>query len=236
MLPERTVTRVIGLALVMLFAVACGTPTIIEHPRPTLTMDEGVFRANDNPVIGEECGRGVFPSSMYGGLDPNHPVALCLKEWQPKDQCFRESGNIMYHLCERVLVYRSGAFLPISTREELRDLFAPIESADEALSYALLATDYSPKYDPEDYRIAVPGDCDPGPKGYRYYVATLEDTHVVEVESGYQVHLFDSQALGCGPHPVWSVIVQVNHDGTIASEYSRTKLFEERSGPMCCVD
>jgi hypothetical protein len=135
------------------------------------------------------------------------------------------------------MVYLDDTFQLIGSREKLRDLFAPIESADEALSYALLATGYSTKYEPEDYRLAVPGDCDPGPKGYRYYVDTLEDTHVVEVEGGYQVHLFDSQVFGCGPHPVWSVIVQVNHDGTITPDYSRTMLFEEDGHrPMCCVD
>jgi hypothetical protein len=228
MVSRRILSRVIGLALVSLFVVACGTPTIIEHPRPTLAADTDIF-----PTYWET--RGCYSSDLYGGLEPNCPSAYCYIDWVSGNQCLGESGGLI-HICEQVVVYLDGTFQLIGTREELRDLFAPIESADEALSYALLATGYSAKYEPEDYRLAVPGDCDPGPREYHYYVDTLEDTHVVEVESGYQVHLFASEKFGCGPHPVWSVIVQVNHDGTIASEYSPKKLFEEDSGTMCCVD
>ena len=39
-----------------------------------------------------------------------------------------------------------GAFALISTDEEVMELFAPIESADEALSYALLVTEYTAEY------------------------------------------------------------------------------------------
>jgi hypothetical protein len=210
------------------------TPSIIEHPQPTLALDAEVFRTSDSRVE-YLCDWRIQISDMYGGLEPSYPIAVCQKEWPSGAQCLRESGGII-HICEQVIVYLDGTFQLIRTREELRDLFAPIESADEALSYALLATGYSVKYAPGDYRLAVPGSCDPGHRWYRYYVDTLEDTHVVEVESGYQVHLFDSQEFGCAPHPVWSVIVQVNHDGVV-TEQSKKKLFEESSGgPGCCVD
>jgi hypothetical protein len=138
-------------------------------------------------------------------------------------------------MCEQVAVYLGGAVRLVGTRAELRDLFAPIESADEALSYALLATGLEAKYDPDDYRLAVPGDCDPGPKKYHYYTDVLEDTHVVEVANGYEINLFDSEVFGCGPHPVWSVKVKVNYDGSIY-EGSGVELFEEGGDRMCCVD
>lgn len=229
MVSERTMALAISLVLLSLFVVACSTsPGIIEHPRPVLTVDEEIFSTITRT-------KGCYTSDLYGGLEPNYPAAYCYTNWVSGNQCLRESGGFI-QICEQVAVYLDGTFQFIGTREDLRDLFAPIESGDEALSYALLATGYSTKYEPEDYRLAVPGDCDPGPKKYRYYVDSLEDTHVVEVESGYQVHLFDSETFGCGPHPVWSVMVQVNHDGTIASGHSQ-KLFEEdESAPMCCVD
>lgn len=227
MVSKRTLSRVIGLTLVSLFVVACGTPRIIEHPQPALAVDADIFR----PVWET---KGCYSSDLYGGLEPKYPSAYCYIDWVSGNQCLYESGGFI-HICEQVVVYLDGTFQLIGTREELRDLFAPIESADEALSYALLATGYSAKYEPEDYRLAVPGDCDPGPRGYHYYVDTLEDTHVVEVESGYQVHLFASETFGCGPHTVWSVIVQVNHDGAITI-HQQQKLFEEGRGPMCCVD
>ena len=231
---NRILSPLIGLSLVMLSMVACGTsklPRIIEHPQPTLVADASIFGPSGSAVR-DEC-RQI--SDAYGGLDPNHPTAVCTKEWESGDQCLRESGGFI-RMCERVIVYVDGTFQPIATLEELRDLFAPIESADEALSYALLATGYSAKYDPEDYRLAVPDSCDPGPDGYRYYVDELEDTHVVEVGNGYEINLFTSQVFGCAPHPVSSVPVQVEVDGTII-HLPKVKLFEEDSEAVaCCVD
>jgi hypothetical protein len=231
---RRFLLSLIGLTLVILFLVACGTPRtprIIEHPQPTLVADASIFGPGGSAVR-EECRR---ISDAYGGLDPNHPTAVCTKEWESGDQCLRESGGFI-RMCERVIVHREGTFQLITTQEELRDLFAPIESADEALSYALVATGYSAKYDPEDYRLAVPDRCDPGPEGYRYYVDALEDTHVVEVGNGYEINLFTSQVFGCAPHPVSSVPVQVEVDGTII-HLPKVKLFEEDSESVsCCVD
>lgn len=54
-------SSVIGLTLVSLFVIACGTPRIIGHPQPALTMDEEIFRTSDSPVIEQECPDGVYP-------------------------------------------------------------------------------------------------------------------------------------------------------------------------------
>jgi hypothetical protein len=257
MVSYRIISPVLGLMLVMLSVAACGvlqptpipiptahtrptrtaqlTPRMIEHPQPTLTIDAGIFRTSDSPVIERECDARIHPSDMYGGLEPNYPVAACLKDWASGDECLRESGGIV-HICERVIVYLDGTFQLIGTQQELRELFAPIESPEEALSYALLATGYSAKYEADDYRLALGGNCDPGPQHYRYYTDVLEATHVVEVVNGYEINLFDSQVFGCAPHPVWSVPIQVYHDGGIV-EGPKKKLFEEdMSGLTCCVD
>ena len=231
---KRILSSLIGLSLVMFSMAACDIfklPRIIEHPQPTLVADASIFGPGGSAVR-EECRR---VSDAYGGLDPNHPAAVCTKEWESGDQCLRESGGFI-RICERVVVYVNGTFQFIATLEELRDLFTPIESADEALSYALLATGYEAKYDPEDYRLAVPDSCDPGPEGYRYYVDQLEDTQVVEVGNGYEINLFTSQVFGCAPHPVSSVPVQVERDGTI-NHLPKVRLFEEDSESIgCCVD
>lgn len=245
---------VIGLALVLLLAVACGTPqptldptltapetptrpsqlvpTIIEHPRPAFTVDAEIFDTSDSPVIERECSQGVSPSDMYGGLDPKYPTADCYKELEPGDQCLRERDGL-FPICERVIVYVGDTFQVITTQEDLKDLFAPIESAGEALSYTLLATGYRAKYDPEDFG----GPCGAEPEDTLYHTDVLEDTHVVELASGYEVGLFDQIVFGCGSHPVYSLPVQVNHDGTI-TEGRRVKLLEinvEKVGD-CCVD
>jgi hypothetical protein len=239
MVSYRIISPVVALTLAMLSVAACGilqptpipiptahitttrtaqsTPRLIEHPQPLLTVDADIFRTSDSPIIELEC-EWIHTSDMHGGLEPNHPIAVCAKEWTGADQCLRESGGIM-QMCEQVIVYLDGTFQQIGTEQELGD---------------------SAKYAPEDYRLSLPGDCDPGPEHYRYYTDVLEDTHVVEVANGYEINLFDSKEFGCGPHPVWSVVIRVYYDGAIA-EHRRTKLFEEDlSDPgnsmVCCVD
>ena len=46
----------------------------------------------------------------------------------------------------RYIVYQEGQFRLVSTFDEFRALYAPIESADEALSYALATTGLSARY------------------------------------------------------------------------------------------
>ena len=125
MVSKRAVALVVSLALVSLFVAACGTPRIIEHPRPALSMDEETFRTSDSPVIERECGECVYPDDMYGGLDPSYPTAICCKELESGDQCLRERHG-MWPTCERVIVYLGDSFQVITTQGELRDLFAPI--------------------------------------------------------------------------------------------------------------
>lgn len=238
----RYVTLLLGLALAALLAAACGAsgpePKIVEHPRPTLTVDAGAF-AGDTLATELGCNWIEGPSSLYGGLEPRYPVAVCAREWQqPEDECLYTSGGI-FQTCYQAIVEMNGEFRLVGDREELGAMFAPIDSADEALGLALLATKLSAKYEPEDYRLDLPGDCDPGPEHYVYYTDTLEDTHVVEVADGYEVYLFRSQQFGCGPHPVSSVTVQVSRDGLV-TQVADEKLFEEDMDDpkiaTCCVD
>lgn len=134
--------------------------------------------------------------------------------------------------CYSLVIHKDGIFQLVSTKEELRALFAPIESADEALSYALLVTEYHARYDPPAYHS---GPCAPGGLvDNLILVEVIEDTHVVEIEDGYEVYLFGEEKFGCGSHPVWSVPVQVKHDGTI-TEGPRVKLYELYLID-CCID
>jgi hypothetical protein len=219
----RIKSLAIGLALIMPFLVACGTgqPTPLP-PEPT-------------------CGPEPTPRII------EHPeptlaadVQIIRTDYKQGDRCIRTEA-FLNPKCVRVRVKQDGVSRTLSTPEELRDWFTPIESADEALSYALLATGYEAKYAPEDYRLAVGDPCDPGPAYYHYYTDVLEDTHVVEVAKGYQVNLFDSKRVGCGPFPVSSVTVEVSVDGTI-SERPMIKLFEQGEPcpgdtmVQCCID
>ena len=217
-----------GLSLVLLFIVACGT----TPPHPVTTQPE---------VVEPRCGPQRMPRIIeHPEFTPSEEVRIIRTDYVGEDQCIRVEGFLSPQ-CVQVRVEQDGVSWMIASQEELRDWFAPVESADEALTYALLATGYTAKYAPEDYRLAVGDVCDPGPDHYYYYTDVLEDTHVTEVSKGYQVNLFYGEKTGCGPFPVSSVTVEVNLDGAI-SELSKVKLYEQgkpcpgEKVVQCCVD
>ena len=211
------------------------TPRSIRHPRPTLSVDTDVFAevgcspglsmfrgrpcTDDGPISELGC-EELWTSDLYGGLDPRYPLAFCSGPWWEFDGLMRCHGGESSYKCYRPIIFKDGAFALVSTVDEMRTLFAPIESADEALSYALLVTEYT-----AEYKGCWVGCGRWGPEDFHIYTDVIEDTHVVEVEDGYQVYLFDIQIYGCTTLPVVSVPVQVGYDGTI-SELPKVTLFE----------
>jgi hypothetical protein len=111
----------------------------------------------------------------------------------------------------------------IRNADELRTTFAPIRSADEALSYALAATRLVPICG-----IAAPA-------GFRYFTDRLEDTFVTATAGGWRVHLFDPRVFGCGPDTMYSADVEVTPAGAIR-RLEETKLFEDPKQDNLCVD
>ena len=116
---------------------------------------------------------------------------------------------------KRYVAFRNGEFLVLKTIEDLQSLFAPVTSPDEALSYALAATEYRPYYGlpfAQTYGYSLER------HEYDYFEKTLEDTHVTEGDDGsFTVHLFTDTGRfhGCGPHVTYSVDIQVSRDGQI---------------------
>jgi hypothetical protein len=129
----------------------------------------------------------------------------------------------------RYVVYRDGQFQVIGSWLELQEVFAPIESPDEALSFAIALTGYSAYYGLE---------VEPG---LTYFVDTLEDTHVVDTDDGsetpggYRVHLFYYELCGCGPHDTVSAKVFVTRSGQISS-VERESVFKDPQDDGLCID
>ena len=232
---KRAPMRVICLAMIALSMAACGMSQPSATPAPPTPV----------PVPTETavpaCTRQPTPDIIE---HMERPYAADLRtistDYVEGEQCIRIDGG-PNRKCVRVRVRSERPSRLISTQEELREWFAPIESAEEALTYAMIATGYSAKYDPEDYRLGVTDNCDPGPEFYLYFTDVLEDTHVVEVINGYHVYLFDSVDYGCGPFPVSSVIVEVAFDGAL-SEFPMVRLFQQgqpcpgEKMVQCCID
>ena len=211
-------------------------PQFINHPPPNLAISMDVF-TDDTLLANFGCNEIQAPSSLIGGLDPSYPIAICALQYIPGEggegteelAAEIESGQFFYYTgglfgsYVRYIVYQNGEFVLLKTEEDLRKLFAPIESPEEALSYVLAAKNlsayYGLHYDP----------------AYEYEVDTIEDTYVINDTDGYLVHLFYDQAFGCGPHWISEVDVHVSVEGNIEERSSR-QLFRNPDLDDVCFD
>jgi hypothetical protein len=219
---------------------------IKNHPRPGLTLDFSSFDdvgcppdgsglrycEEDSPLSALGCDRIQEPSDLLGGLEPALPIAECLFEpFRHPDQpesidaegeyIFRTGGLMPVYV--RYVIIREGQFQLIKSEEQFREVFAPVETENEALSYALALRNISAYYDIE-----------PNPE-YEYFVDELEDTHVERSSEGFLVHLYQYQFFGCGPHYTYAIDLQVKDDGEI-EEIHREAVYKDPSEDTLCVD
>jgi hypothetical protein len=182
---------------------------VVNHPAPQLTVSadwleeagctQGGYEWDcrpDGPVGALGCEK-IRVVDLLGGLSPADPLVECANYTGelPSSTKFRKEGCMVLVLTTHLLL-RDNAYQLVSGADDLQSLFAPIESADEALSYALAATDLYARYGQEI-------------ESERYLVEEIEDTHVDETPDGYLVHLFSppDPPCGCAIHTVRAVDV-----------------------------
>jgi hypothetical protein len=199
-------------------------PTLIRHPKPdpNRKISQAFLGTTDTELASKlGCDRVLAADWRLAGLSPSYPIAFCV--WWGN-----RTGKM--GLYERscgppdrigLVVLREGQYQLVANEADLRELYAPIESEDEALSYAILGTGYDPKYFEE-----IP----PKPR-IEYLTEQLEDTHVTKGEDGYTVRLYETEECGCNGDETraWDVLVTV--DGHI-SRSSRGPVWIGR-GPAC---
>jgi hypothetical protein len=143
--------------------------------------------------------------------------------------CYDCEGGHFYRICEdrfctgfRYVVVQDGQFVLIRNEDEFRNIFAPVETADEALSYALAVTGLSAYYGLERQT------------GYEYFVEVVEDTHVDEMGSdGYRVHLFREEGDGWGL--TYAVEFRVTLTGYV-EQVGLVPVYNDPTDDVCCQD
>ena len=229
-----------------------GGAEFINHPRPELALDLGPFRSagclpeeygnwscpEDGPVAALECDRLTEASDLLGALEPAAAIMEChltpffqegkedpvARMERIKEEGFFYGLGCMAPGFVRYVIFQDGEFRVIKTEEEFRDVFAPVSSPEEALSYALAVTGHSAYFGQDTL------------SGYRYLVDSLEDTHVEERDGGgYGVNLFHYQFCGCGPHSTLTTEVVVSADGQVARGQF-TPVYENPEEDNLCVD
>ncbi len=211
--PTATISRVI--------------PEVISHDKPDLIADTQVLRkanckqggddlpwdcAGNNAIAALGCTE-VAPVDLFAGLTPTYPVMWCERNAElgdpPNKALFKLVGGMRPRYISYIL-FRNGKYSLISqeseikTQSDMQAVFAPIESANEALSYALVVTDLEARYGLKVQDWAI------------YLVNKIEDTHVEQTADGFVVHLFDfSDVISCGRHTIYAQDVLVTRDGQV---------------------
>ncbi len=223
-------------------------PRFINHPQPEMpeVSDLTVFEAGGcprdeyggnycnpiSPVGVSGCTLIYEPPELTGGLDPSFPLATCHVQESKMNAGTRaevEGGKYLrevfgaLHGYIRYVIYRDGRYVPIKTTEEFQAIFAPITSKEEALSYVLALTNLSAYYGLEYH------------EGYEYKADVIEDAKVTRTLSGYHLHLFSYERLGCGQHWTSAVEVNLTRQGVI-EEVSRREIFRDPRQEGNCAD
>lgn len=210
--------RALLLCCLVLFVLSScrSQDTIIEHPAPELKVDntyfegQGCFKEmNCSPEGFQQPDPPVTmirkPADLLGGLSPAYPLAVGSTVLYSDEE---EIPAVYVNRCMRYQYIRYLVRVDEETRlvdsvEGIAALYAPIESPEEALSYAIAASGYTALNNIELIKRPT------------LYTNPVEETHVREIDGGYLVHLFDTYLCGCGPHITRSVDVTVFKDGTI---------------------
>lgn len=171
------------------------------------------------------CGMVEVPSEL-SALNPKIPLMEC-KFYDNWEKPTRE--GIVYLGCGMLLVYRKyvvfkdNKFQLVSSGEEFKQLFAPVENEQEALAFAMAFTTSHP-----EPKIEIP-------EAFIREAATITPTHVEATEGGYNVHLFNYNCEGCGPHQYYAVDYLVTRDGDV-TETSREDIYRDPKEDNLCID
>jgi hypothetical protein len=161
-------------------------------------------------------------SSALENLSPRLPVVECLflsVDYYSEEGIVRE--GCMMPMFRRYIALQDEEFELITSKEDFLSVFAPVETKEEALGFAVALTSSLPRYD-----TSVP-------EGYFPVKSSIRPTYVEESEGGFKVHLFDSEICGCGSHPYYAVEYLVTKKGNV-TELSREKVYD--SNYSICVD
>lgn len=162
-------------------------------------------------------------SEFLGGLNPKYPIErvfLNCGEWCEKD--WENKG--MFCGCRSYVVIKDDKPMLIRSKEELKEIFKPVDSYQEALSYAIVMTGNFPVFNADFFQ-----------EKFTYFIADPKPTNVRENYDGYYVTLFNYKHFGCGEHPYYLVTYSVTKDGQV-KETNRKKAFKDPDEDSLCRD
>lgn len=211
--------------LILLLLSLCGcdrfsdsTPSpkvkVIDHPPVDWAISgkrlaesgcSGVLKEDCAELIALGCDEIAAPHFYSGGLNPPYPIGECIHQGdEPPDPAYFRRPPGLDSRFRSFVVFLKDEYRLIIKQSEFREIFVPVESAEEALSYAMGMTSFWAEYS-----------IDPN-ANVKYLVDVIEETYVEETPAGYVVHLFDSdRRMGCVTDTIYAVDVLVTPEGEI---------------------
>lgn len=162
-----------------------------------------------------------------GGLAPVYPMIECVNWGASGFVGDIYVGEVYLEGCHPLMslqsvyyaIFRAGQLELITTTAKLQTLYAPIGSADEALSYAKAVTGLKAQYS------------FPRLQQVRYLVDRVEATHVRVQDGEYIVNLYEYDGCGCGCgcgyHRTYMVNVHVTTMGVVYKQRCAA-IYEDR--------
>lgn len=215
---------------------------VTPHPRPALSVGSAGFDtaacppsnfgsrhcSAASPLAAMNCESIEPPDPLLGGLRPGLSLRVCyFRPAQgaatPTPEEYFYPRGCMLKLYARYILYDGETFSLLRSPQELRKTFAPVDSPDKALGFALAVTGFT-----------ALNDFKPLPD-FRYLVNSLEETHVREDNGVYVVRLYEYRLCGCGPHTTYARDVRVTRDGQVQVG-ERQPVFEDPLQDQLCVD
>ena len=216
-------------------------PEFVNHPAPALSMDlkpfedagcrqdpQGMLRCPPNlpPFDQFGCMEILDASPLLGGLTPSAPLMRCIRDQIPDkelspDQYFFNQGCLVGSYVS-YLAYLDGQFVLIKNQADLKATFGPVDSEEEALSFAMAATGFKAQYGLKNENM-------------RYLVPQIEDTQVKKEENQYRVSLYSFVTCGCGPHAMLLRVVLVKFPGDVLIN-DPLPVWEDPAQDGLCVD
>lgn len=220
---------------------ACETklPEIVQHDPPAFpTVDlkpflddgcqqdqYGYLTCPTGSLSAElECTYLLADEPVLGGLQPAYPIVKCQLGYDRFPSAtvpFIYEEGCLDHRWVQYAIYADGQYTYLTSLADLQKVYSPVDSPQEALSYAVAATGLDPQYDIKT------------PEEYKYEVERIEETWVEQTSTGYRVHLFHYSTCGCGPHWFSSIVVDVARDGTIVQQAPVNLFRDPRLDEVC---
>jgi hypothetical protein len=208
----------------VLMLAGCSRPTtVIEYPPIDWAINGQRLRdvgcaekvqESCPELVALGCNKINAPRFYLGGLQPPYIVMECIHEngEPPNQEYFKQLPGLDTRYRSYAL-YQNGEYSLLIKKSEFKKIFAPVESTDEAISYAMAMTSLGARFD-----------IDPD-ANVDYLVDVIEETHAEETPDGYLVYLFDwSHKIGCDIHPFYAVKVLVTLEGDV-HEVERQEIY-----------